>query len=88
MLALIRRLALPIAVTSLAVNTVMLIVSGVLWWLAAVRGWLDSVTFVSNVSMLALVFAGMSGVVAAVAGPLALMPTDDVVGPSTKPPER
>ena len=79
MIDLIRRLALPLAVTSLAVNVIILIVSAVLWWLAIVNGWLDSVTFVSNVSMLALVFAGVSGVAAAVAGILALVPTDDIL---------
>jgi hypothetical protein len=75
---LIRRLALPIAVTSLGVNAVMLVVSALLWWLAAAKGWLASVTFVSNVSMLALVFAAVSGVAAALAGLLALLPTDDL----------
>lgn len=75
---LIRRLALPIAITSLGVNTVMLLVSALLWWLAAAKGWLSSVTFVSNVSMLALVFASVSGVAAALAGLLALLPTDDL----------
>lgn len=75
----IRRLALPIAITSLAVNLVMLVASCVIWWMAAVRGWLDSVTFVSNVSMLALVFAAVSGVAAALAGILTLVPTDDVM---------
>jgi hypothetical protein len=72
----IRRLALPIAITSLAVNLVMLIVSCVLWWLAVVHGWVDSVEFVSHVSMLALVFAAVSGVAAALAGILTLVPTD------------
>jgi hypothetical protein len=76
-LDLIRRLALPIAVTSLAVNALMLVTSAVLWWLAAVKGWLASVTFVSNVSMLALLFAAVSGVAAALAGLLALAPTDE-----------
>lgn len=79
MIALIRRLALPIAITSLAVNVVITIVSCVIWWLAVVNGWLESVTFVSNVSMLALLFAGISGVAAAVAGILALVPTDDLL---------
>jgi hypothetical protein len=79
MLSLVRRLALPIAVTSLIVNVVVLIVSLVLWWMAIVKGWLDEVTFVSNVSMLALVFAGVSGVAAGLAGILALVPTDDIV---------
>lgn len=79
MIRLIRRLALPIAITSLAVNIVILVSSVVLWWLAIVNGWLDSVTFVSNVSMLALVFAGVSGIAAAVAGLLALVPTDDIL---------
>ena len=79
MIALIRRLALPIAITSIVVNGLMLIVSAVIWWWAAATGSLDSVTFVSNVSMLALVFAAVSGVAAAIAGVLALLPTDDVV---------
>lgn len=79
MIGLVRRLAVPIALTSLAVNAVMLVVSAVLWWLAIERGWLASVVFVSNVSMLALVFASVSGVAAALAGLLALMPTDDLV---------
>jgi hypothetical protein len=79
MIDLIRRLALPIAITSLVVNVVITIVSCVLWAMAAARGWLSSVVFVSNVSMLALVFAGVSGVAAAVAGILALVPTDEVV---------
>ena len=79
MIALIRRLALPIAVTSLAVNMVMLIVSCIIWWLAGVKGWLDEVTFVSHVSMLALVFSAVSGVAAGLAGILALVPTDDLM---------
>jgi hypothetical protein len=79
MVALIRRLALPIAITSLVVNIVITFISGALWWLAAVNGWLDSVTFVSNVSMLALVFAGVSGVAAGLAGILALIPIDEDV---------
>lgn len=78
MVDVIRRLALPIAVTSLAVNMVMFVVSVVLWGLAAMRGWLSSVVFVSNVSMLALVFAAVSGIAAGLAGLLALMPTDDL----------
>ena len=79
MIDLIRRLALPIAIVSLIVNLIILIVSGVLWWMAAAKGWLDSVVFVSNVSMLALVFAGVSGVAAGLAGILALVPTDDLL---------
>ena len=75
----IRRLALPIAITSLLVNILVCIVSGVLWVLAVVYGWLDSVVFVSNVSMLALLFSGISGVAAGLAGILALVPTDDIV---------
>lgn len=77
MLDLIRRLALPIAVTSLAVNAVMLVVSAVLWWVAWRHDWLSKVEFVSHVSMLALVFAAVSGVAAAIAGLLALAPTDE-----------
>lgn len=79
MISLIRRLALPVAVTSIVVNAVMLIVSLVIWWMAAVKGWLDEVTFVSHVSMLALVFSAVSGVAAAIAGVLALVPTDDLL---------
>lgn len=79
MIQLIRRLALPIAYTSIVVNALMLIVSVIIWWLAWVEGWLDQVEFVSHVSMLALVFSAVSGVAAAVAGVLALVPTDDVV---------
>jgi hypothetical protein len=79
MIQLIRRLALPVAITSIVVNALMLLVSLVIWWLAAVKGWLDDVEFVSHVSMLALVFAAISGVAAALAGVLALVPTDDLV---------
>jgi hypothetical protein len=78
-ITLVRRLALPVAITSIVVNALMLVVSCVIWWLAAVEGWLDSVTFVSHVSMLALVFSAISGVAAAVAGVLALVPTDDLI---------
>jgi hypothetical protein len=78
-ISLIRRLALPIAITSMAVNLVMLIVSGVLWYLAVVHDWLNSLSFVSNISMLALVFSAVSGAAAAVAGILALVPTDDLM---------
>jgi hypothetical protein len=77
MIALIRRLALPLAVTSLAVNLIITVVSIVLWWMAIRAGWLNQVAFVSNVSMLALVFAGISGTAAAIAGILALFPTPD-----------
>jgi len=70
---------LPIAITSLVVNIVVTIVSFVLWYLAFVNDWLESVTFVSNVSMLALVFAGISGVAAGLAGILSLVPTDEIV---------
>jgi hypothetical protein len=79
MIELIRRLALPIAITSIIVNALMLIVSLVIWWAAWVEGWLDEVEFVSHVSMLALVFSAVSGVAAAVAGVLALVPTDDLL---------
>jgi hypothetical protein len=56
----------------------MLVVSAIIWWLAIVNGWLDSVEFVSHVSMLALVFSAVSGVAAAVAGVLALVPTEEL----------
>lgn len=79
MIQTIRRLALPIAITSLVVNIVVTLVSFVLWWLAIVNDWLNSVTFVANVSMLALVFAGISGVAGGLAGILALVPTDEIM---------
>ena len=75
----IRRMALPIAITSLVVNIIVTVISFVLWYLAIVNDWLESVMFVSNVSMLALVFAGISGVAAGLAGILSLVPTDDIV---------
>jgi hypothetical protein len=78
-MALVRRLALPIALVSLAVNAVMLVASSVLWGLAIAFGWIDSVAFVAHVSMLALVFASVSGLAAATAGLLALVPTDDLM---------
>lgn len=80
MILVLRRLALPIAITSLIVNLAITLISVVLWWLAIVEGWLGSVVFVANVSMLALVFAGISGLAAAVAGLLALVPTDEILG--------
>jgi hypothetical protein len=79
MITLIRRLAIPVAVTSIVVNAVMLVVSLAIWWMAIDRGWLDDVKFVSHVSMLALVFSAISGVAAAIAGLLALVPTDDLM---------
>lgn len=79
MLTLVRRLAIPVVVTSIVVNALMLVVSLVIWWWAAATGRLDSVTFVSNVSMLALVFAALSGVASAIAAVIALVPTDDLL---------
>ena len=79
MLETIRRLALPIAITSLVVNLLVTVVSFVLWGMAIANNWLESVVFVSNVSMLALVFAGISGIAAGLAGILALVPTDEIV---------
>lgn len=79
MIETIRRLAVPIAVVSLLVNVVVLIVSMILWGLAVRFGWLESVAFVSNISLLALVFSGISGIAAGLAGILALVPTDDLV---------
>jgi len=78
-ITLIRRLALPIAVTSIVINGIMLIASLVIWYMAIVKDWLELVEFVSHVSMLALVFSAVSGVAAAVAGVLALVPTDDLI---------
>jgi hypothetical protein len=74
--ALMRRLALPIAITSFAVNVIMLIGSSILWWQATQHRWVESIVFISHVSMLALVFAAVSGTAAAIAGILALTPTD------------
>ena len=79
MIALIRRLALPIAIVSLAVNTFILAFAVVLWVLAIKYDWIESIEFVSHVSMLALVFAGVSGVASGLAGILALVPTDDLM---------
>jgi hypothetical protein len=79
MVQLVRRLALPIAITSIVVNGVMLIMSVIIWVMAIRLEWLDKVEFVSHISMLALVFSAVSGVAAAVAGVLALVPTDDIV---------
>lgn len=79
MIRIIRRLAIPVAVTSAVVNLIMLIVASVLWWVAVQRGWISSVEFVAHVSMLALVFSAVSGVAAALAGILALVPTDDLI---------
>lgn len=80
MIQVLRRLALPIAITSLVVNLVMTAVSLGLWWLAIANGWVESVTFVSHVSMLALVYGGVSGLAAAVAGILALFPPGEILG--------
>lgn len=80
-MASLKRLALPIAVASMIVNIVMLIASGVLWTMAFAYGWLDSVTFVSHVSMLALVFSAVSGIAAGIAGILALVPTEELGEP-------
>ena len=79
MIRFIRRIALPVAITSIVVNALMLIISLIIWIMAARNGWLDDVVFVSHVSMLALVFSAVSGVAAAVAGVLALVPTDDLM---------
>lgn len=78
MIEALKRLAFPIAITSMVVNIVMLIVSCVLWAMAINRGWIDSVEFVSHVSMLALVFSAVSGIAAGIAGILALVPTDQL----------
>jgi hypothetical protein len=43
----------------------MLVGSTVLWVLAAVFGWLESVTFVSHISMGALVISSIAGIAAA-----------------------
>lgn len=56
-----------IAIVALVVNIAMLIAAGVVWLAAAMFGWLESVAFVSHVSMLALVFAAVSGIPAGLA---------------------
>lgn len=48
----------------LIVNVVALVVSIVLWAVAAIVGWLESVAFVSHISMGALVLAAISGIAA------------------------
>jgi hypothetical protein len=45
-------------------NISLLVGSLVLWATAFLFGWLDSVTFVSHVSMLALVLTAISGIAA------------------------
>lgn len=52
--------------TQLRLNGGALAGSAVLWTVAAAAGWLASVTFVSQVSMLALVLASFSGVAASI----------------------
>lgn len=60
-------LATALAVVSLVVSLALL--AGTIWlWVAATRRqWLDSVTFVSHLSLAALVFAAFSSVVSALA---------------------
>ena len=64
---------------SLVIQIITTIVSLALWAVATMQGWVKSVAFVSHVSMLALVFAGISGIASGLAGILAVVPTDDVV---------
>lgn len=45
-------------------NIAALVLSMLLWIVAAVLGWLESVAFVSHVSMGALVLAAISGIAA------------------------
>lgn len=66
------------------VNLLMLVLSCVIWYLAVKEGWIDSVEFVSHVSMLALVFSAVSGIAAGLAGILALVPTDDIIAEKLK----
>lgn len=77
MIQVIRRLAIPIAVTSLVVNGIIFVLSCVLWIAAIKYKWVDSVAFVSHVSMMALVFSGITGIAAGLAGIMALLPIDD-----------
>lgn len=60
-------LATALAVVSLVVSLALL--AGTIWlWVAATRRqWLESVTFVSHLSLAALVFAAFSSVVSALA---------------------
>lgn len=74
-----RKRALLIVIVSLLVNVFILVSAIVLWVLAIYFGWVDSIEFVSHISMLALVFSGVSGVAAAVAAIIALVPTDDLI---------
>ena len=48
----------------LYLNIALLVGSVVLWVGAFMLGWLPSVTFVSHVSMMALVFSAISGIAA------------------------
>lgn len=60
-------LATLLAVVSLVVSLALLVGTVWLWVAATRRRWLDSVTFVSHLSLAALVFAAFSAVVSALA---------------------
>jgi hypothetical protein len=72
----VARIALWIGAVSLVVNLGMLAVSLWLWKWAEDTGQINEVVFVSRVSMLALVFAAVSGLAAALAGIFAALPTE------------
>jgi hypothetical protein len=72
----IRRWAVPITIISLAVNVLIFVFSSILWVLAWKFNWVDSVAFVSHVSMMALVFSGVTGTAAGLAGMIALVSGD------------
>jgi hypothetical protein len=56
-----------VAAGQLVLHSVLLVACIVLWIVAPRRGWLDDVTFVSHLSLAALVLATLSGVAAALA---------------------
>jgi hypothetical protein len=47
-----------------ALNVALLVGSLVLWAVAAVFGWLESIAFVSHISMAALVLSAIAGIAA------------------------
>jgi hypothetical protein len=58
---------IALALASLAVSLAALAVSIVIWVVAPRRGWLESVAFVSHLSLAALVFGAFGGVTGALA---------------------
>lgn len=65
----------------LLLNVAALVSSLILWVVAAVMGWLESVAFVSHISMGALVLAAVSGIAAGDAAVEAEAVDDDSPAP-------